>query len=187
MSENDEKFEAVDSGASDFYPTDVGSVKAGQYVVIQNRPCKVVHVDHFKVGKHGSAKANITGIDIFNEKKMLVNLPCSASINVPYIKRTPYTVINVDEEGFLSLMDKQGSLKQDLKLPDETENDKVLVGWRYLVFWVLVKISVLGFFEKDWNELSKLVFVLDFRIFTNLIFLLFKGNILIFELIYFLL
>ena len=127
MSENDEKFEAVDSGASDFYPTDVGSVKTGQYVVIQNRPCKVVHVDHFKVGKHGSAKANITGIDIFNEKKMLVNLPCSASINVPYIKRTPYTVINVDEEGFLSLMDKQGSLKQDLKLPDETENDKVLV------------------------------------------------------------
>ena len=127
MSENDEKFEAVDSGASDFYPTDVGSVKTGQYVVIQNRPCKVVHVDHFKVGKHGSAKANITGIDIFNEKKMLVTLPCSASINVPYIKRTPYTVINVDEEGFLSLMDKQGSLKQDLKLPDETENDKVLV------------------------------------------------------------
>ena len=128
MSENDEKFEAVDSGASDFYPTDVGSVKAGQYVVIQNRPCKVVHVDHFKVGKHGSAKANITGIDIFNEKKMLVNLPTSANIFVPNIKRSIYTVIDADEDGFVTLMDKQGTTRQDLKLPDETENDKIING-----------------------------------------------------------
>ena len=126
MSENDEKFEQVDSGASDFYPLAVGSVKNGSYVVIQNRPCKVVHIDTFKVGKHGSAKANITGIDIFNEKKMLVNLPCSANINVPIINKSSYTAIYIDEEGFITLMDKQGKTRQDLKLPDETENDKNL-------------------------------------------------------------
>ena len=126
MSENDEKFEQGDSGASDSYPISVGSVKKGEYVVIQNRPCKVVHIDIFKVRKHGGAKANITGIDIFNEKKMLVNLPTSANIFVPNIKRSIYTVIDIDEDGFVTLMDKQGTTRQDLKLPDETEDDKTL-------------------------------------------------------------
>ena len=126
MSENDEKFEQGDSGASDSYPISVGSVKKGEYVVIQKRPCKVVHIDIFKVGKHGGAKANITGIDIFNEKKMLVNLPTSANIFVPNIKRSIYTVIDIDEDGFVTLMDKQGTTRQDLKLPDETEDDKTL-------------------------------------------------------------
>ena len=126
MSENDEKFEQGDSGASDSYPISVGSVKKGEYVVIQNRPCKVVHIDIFKVAKHGGAKANITGIDIFNEKKMLVNLPTSANIFVPNIKRSIYTVIDIDEDGFVTLMDKQGTTRQDLKLPDETEDDKTL-------------------------------------------------------------
>ena len=124
MSESEEKFEKGDSGASDFYPLSVGSVKNGSYVVIQNRPCKVVHIDTFKVGKHGSAKANITGIDIFNEKKILVNLPCSANINIPIVDKFVYTAIYIDEEGYITLMDKQGKTRQDLKLPDETENDK---------------------------------------------------------------
>ena len=126
MSEIEEKFDQGDSGASDFYPISVGSVKNGSYVVMQKRPCKVVHIDIFKVGKHGSAKANITGIDIFNGKKYLLNLPCSANIEVPYVNKTSYTVMDIDEEGYLTLMDKQGKTRQDLKLPDETDGDKVL-------------------------------------------------------------
>ena len=126
MSETEEKFEQGDSGASDSYPLSVGSVKNGSYVVMQNRPCKVVHIDIFKVGKHGSAKANITGIDIFNGKKYLLNLPCSASIEVPFINKSSYTAMDIDEEGYLTLMDKQGKTRQDLKLPDETDNDKIL-------------------------------------------------------------
>ena len=134
MSENEEKFEKGDSGASDSYPLAVGSVKNGSYVVIQDRPCKVVDIKTFKVGKHGAAKANITGIDIFNEKKMLVNLPCSANIEVPIIKKSAYTVIDLDEEGYLTLMDKQGTTRQDLKLSDETENDKNL--WAKVREWM---------------------------------------------------
>ena len=59
---------------------------------------------------------------------MLVNLPTSANIFVPNIKRSIYTVIDADEDGFVTLMDKQGTTRQDLKLPDETENDKIING-----------------------------------------------------------
>lgn len=126
MSSGDEKFEKVDSGSSNTFPISAGDVKKNSYMVFQNRPCKVVDYKHFKVGKHGAAKANITGIDIFNGKKYEQLSPASHTIQVPEIKRTPYTLIDIDNDGYITLMDKQGSSRQDLKLPDETEDDKKL-------------------------------------------------------------
>ena len=54
--------------------------------------------------------------------KILNQLP----IEVPNIKRKAYTAIDVDADGYLTLMDKQGATRQDLKLPDDTEEDQKL-------------------------------------------------------------
>ena len=126
MSSGDEKFEKIDAESSNSYPIPCNDVKKGSFMIFQNRPCKVVEFKHFKVGKHGSAKANITGIDIFNGKKYEVLQPVSRNVEVPIIKRTPYTLININNEGYISLMDAQGKLREDLKLPDDTEEDKKL-------------------------------------------------------------
>lgn len=126
MSSGDEKFEKVDSGSSNTFPISAGDVKKNSYMVFQNRPCKVVDYKHFKVGKHGAAKANITGIDIFNGKKYEDTLPCSHNVQVPIIKRSAFTLIDIDNEGYMTLMDKQGNSRQDLRLPDDTEDDKTL-------------------------------------------------------------
>ena len=126
MSSGDEKFEKIDAESSNTYPISCNDVKKGSFMVFQNRPCKVVEFKHFKVGKHGSAKANITGIDIFNGKKYEVLQPVSRNVDVPTIKRTPYTLININNEGYLSLMDAQGKLREDLKLPNDTDEDKKL-------------------------------------------------------------
>ena len=126
MSSGDEKFEKVEAGASNTYPISCGDVKKGSYIVLKDRPCKVVDFKHFKVGKHGSAKTNITAIDIFNGKKYEQLSPASHTVQVPEIKRTPYTLIDIDKDGYLTLMDKQGNSRQDLKLPDETEEDQKL-------------------------------------------------------------
>ena len=72
MSEGEEKFEKTDSGASDSYPLACGSIKKGGYMVFQGRPCKVVGYTTAKTGKHGHAKAAITGIDISLEKNMKI-------------------------------------------------------------------------------------------------------------------
>ena len=126
MSEGEEKFEMTDAGASDSYPLACGTVKKGSYMVFSGRPCKVVGYTTAKTGKHGHAKANITGIDIFTGKKYEDSLPTSHNVEVPNIKRTPYTAIDVDADGYLTLMDKQGTTRQDLKLPDDTEDDQKL-------------------------------------------------------------
>ncbi len=126
MSEGEEKFEKTDAGASDSYPIACGSIKKGSFMVFQGRPCKVVGYTTAKTGKHGHAKANITGIDIFTGKKYEDSVPTSHNVEVPNIKRSQYTALDVDADGYLTLMDKQGATRQDLKLPDDTDEDKTL-------------------------------------------------------------
>jgi translation initiation factor 5A len=124
--EYDEEFEQVDAGASETYPVSAGDIKQGGFMVFNGRPGKVVSYSTSKTGKHGHAKANITGIDIFNKKKYEDCLPASHGCAVPYIKRSEWQLIALDEEGFMTLMDTKGNCRSDLKLPDETEEDEEL-------------------------------------------------------------
>jgi translation initiation factor 5A len=126
MAEFDEEFEAVDAGASDTYPLEAGSVKINGYMVINNRPCKVVSYSTAKTGKHGHAKASITGIDIFNGKKYEDSLPTSHNVEIPVIRRTEWQVISIDGDGYVTLMDDKGNTRSDLNCPDETEKDATL-------------------------------------------------------------
>jgi translation initiation factor 5A len=68
------------------------------------RPAKVVETSVSKTGKHGHAKMNIVAIDIFNGKKYEGLFPTSHSVPVPDVERAEYTLINIDQDGFLSLM-----------------------------------------------------------------------------------
>ena len=52
-----------------FYPAQASSIRKGGYILIRDRPCKVIEMSTSKTGKHGHAKINFTGIDIFTEKK----------------------------------------------------------------------------------------------------------------------
>ena len=126
MSEGEEKFEKTDAGASESYPVECGTIKKGSFMVFEGRPCKVVGYTTAKTGKHGHAKAKITGIDIFNGKKYEDSVPTSHTVNVPNIKRSQFTAIDVDADGYLTLMDKQGNTRQDIRMPDETDDDKKL-------------------------------------------------------------
>ena len=104
----------------------VGSIKKGSYMVFQGRPCKVVDYSTSKTGKHGHARASITGIDIFTGRKYEDSLPTSHNVEVPNIKRSEWTAISYDQDGYLTLMDLQGNTRQDLKCPDDTDDDNKL-------------------------------------------------------------
>lgn len=79
-----------------------------------------------KVGKHGAAKAMITGIDIFTAQKYECTVSTGDNIDSPNTKRIEYTLIDINEDDFVTLMDEQGEMKEDLKLPtDEWLKDQV--------------------------------------------------------------
>jgi len=127
MSEHDhETFETTDAGASHTYPQAAGTIRKNGFIVIKGRPCKVVDVSTSKTGKHGHAKCNFVGVDIFTGKKYEDMTPSSHNMDVPNITRTEYTLLDVNDEGFVSLMAENGDTREDLTLPKGTEEAEKL-------------------------------------------------------------
>ncbi|KAF7000239.1 hypothetical protein CFC21_016174 [Triticum aestivum] len=129
----DHHFESkADAGASKTYPMQAGAIRKGGFLVIKNRPCKVriclprsrldgcvVEVSTSKTGKHGHAKCHFVALDIFNGKKLEDIVPSSHNCDVPHVDRTEYQLIDISEDGFVSLLTDNGSTKDDLKLPTD--------------------------------------------------------------------
>ena len=117
----DETFEETDSGASDTYPMQAGSIRKGGHIMVKDRLCKVVDISTSKTGKHGHAKCHFVAIDIFTNKKMEELCPSSHNISVPNVTRKEYQVIDIQEDDYISLLDENGEPKDDLQLPDDIE------------------------------------------------------------------
>merc|ERR1719326_2812326 len=99
--------------------------------MIKGHPCKVTEISTSKTGKHGHAKAHIVALDIFTSKKYEDLCPTSHNVEVPFVKRTEFQVLTADAEtGEVSLLQEDGSTKDDLNLPtfvkigEPTDDDK---------------------------------------------------------------
>jgi len=126
-SEEEVNFNSGDAGASETIPIKAGSCKKGIHVLIKGNPCKIIETSTSKTGKHGHAKVNITGIDIFSGKKYQESSPTSHNLMQPIITKQDYQLIELDNDDFLSLMDENGSVREDLCLdPEDNElNNKL--------------------------------------------------------------
>lgn len=122
MSDEDHHFEQkAESGASKTFPQQAGTIRKNGYIVSKNRPCKVVEVSTSKTGKHGHAKCHFVGIDIFTGKKLEDIVPSSHNCDVPEVIRTDYQLIDISEDGFVSLLKENGVTKDDLRLPTDDQ------------------------------------------------------------------
>lgn len=61
-------------------PISAGDVKKNNFIMLKNRPCKVAEVRTSKTGKHGHAKANITGVCVLTDQKCNEVHPASAGL-----------------------------------------------------------------------------------------------------------
>ncbi|XP_068194581.1 eukaryotic translation initiation factor 5A-1-like [Antennarius striatus] len=112
-------FSSASSGASNTYPKQCSALRKNEYVMLRNRPCKIVEMSTSKTGKHGHAKVHLIGMCIFTNKRYEDICPSTHNMEVPNVKRTDYQCIGV-EDGYVNLLSDDGTQKDDLKLP---END----------------------------------------------------------------
>jgi len=75
-----------------------------------------------KTGKHGHAKCNFTAIDIFTGKKYEDIIPSTHTAHVPNVVRKEFALVDISSDGFVSLMDDEGNVREDVKLPDYPDN-----------------------------------------------------------------
>ena len=92
--------------------------KPGSYIMIDGEPCKVLSLTKSKPGKHGSAKARIEAMGIFDNKKRSLLGPASSEVEVPIIEKRKGQVISVSGD-IVQLMDLQTYETFETIIPDE--------------------------------------------------------------------
>lgn len=91
-------------------------------MMIKGKPCKVLSISVSKTGKHGHAKCNFLAVDIFTGKKLEDMVPSSHGTTVPVVFRTEWEIIDIGDDGELTLMDEGGEQKTDVNLPTYPDN-----------------------------------------------------------------
>ena len=84
--------------------TEVRDLDEGNYVMIDDTPCRITAYSTAKPGKHGSAKARVEAEGVFDGQKQSFSQPVDQKVWVPIIERKQGQVIDV-RDGEIQVMD----------------------------------------------------------------------------------
>jgi len=105
-------------------PTELGSLKIGSYILlpVSDQPtgdaCRITEYDTSKPGKHGSAKARIVGVGIFDGQKRPHVGPVSQQIHVPLIDKRAGQIISIVNSK-IQVMDSESFETIDVDMIEE--------------------------------------------------------------------
>ncbi len=111
-------------------PADLGSLKIGSYILLPvsdqptGEPCRISEYDTSKPGKHGSAKARIVGVGVFDNQKRPHVGPVSMQIHVPLIDKRTGQVISMSGD-ITQIMDSETFETIDVTMIDDEIKGKI--------------------------------------------------------------
>jgi translation initiation factor 5A len=120
---------------------DLGSLKVGSYIIIDNEPCRIVSYDHSKPGKHGSAKARVAAMGVFDGSKHSLVSPVSANVEVPLINKRSGQVISISGDT-LQIMDLETFQVFDTSAVEEEIRSKIRQGGEVEYWQVLDRVKI---------------------------------------------
>jgi len=115
-------------------PVDVGSLKTGSYVIVDDEPCHIVEITKSKPGKHGSAKARVVAIGVFNGVKTSFVKPVDAKVDVPIIEKKNGQVIAILPSS-VQIMDLETYEILEAPFPDDEKLKSQLDAGTEVEFW----------------------------------------------------
>jgi translation initiation factor 5A len=118
-------------------PSDVGSLRVGSYIIIDDAPCKIVSYSKSKPGKHGAAKARIVAISVFDETKKTIVKPVSAQVDVPLIEKKTGQVIAL-LPAVVQLMDLETYEMTEAPYPDDEDLKNKLASGVEVEYWQIL-------------------------------------------------
>lgn len=123
-------------------PVDVGSLRVGGYIIVEGEPCRIVDITKSKPGKHGSAKARVVAIGIFDGAKRSFVKPVDASAEVPIIEKRSGQIFAVAPSS-VQIMDLETYEYFDAPFPEEEELKAKLASGVEIEYWrILGRIKI---------------------------------------------
>ena len=124
-------------------PMELGSLKPGQYLIIDDEPCKIVGFEKSKPGKHGASKARIVGIGFFTGQKRSLVSPVNTKIQVPIIEKRSGQIISVMGD-MIQLMDLETYETFEVPTPADEDLKNSLDSGLEVEYWcILNKIKII--------------------------------------------
>ena len=123
-------------------PTELGSLKIGSYILLPvsdqptGEPCRITEYDTSKPGKHGSAKARIVGIGVFDRQKRPHVGPVSMQVHVPLIDKRAGQIISI-VGSTIQVMDMETFETIDIDMIDEEVKEKLEQG-KDIEYWKVI-------------------------------------------------
>jgi len=102
--------------------TEIGKLKEGRFIIVDDEPCRIVGFSTSAPGKHGHAKAKIDAIGLFDGQKRTIVRPTSAKIEVPIIERGSAQVLAIVTNN-AQLMDLNSYETFELPIPINLRGD----------------------------------------------------------------
>lgn len=117
-------------------PVELAALKVGSYVMVEDEPCRIVNYTKSKPGKHGSAKARVVAIGVFDGVKRSFVKPVSSQVEVPMIEKRGGQVIALLPSA-VQVMDLETYEIFETPMPEEDLKSKLTSGvgvefWRIL-------------------------------------------------------
>lgn len=100
---------------------EVRDLQEGNYVMMDDAPCKITSYSTAKPGKHGSAKARVEGRGVFDDQKRSFSQPVDAKIWVPIIDRKQGQVVSVESDEVAQVMDLETYETITIKTPGDID------------------------------------------------------------------
>ena len=123
-------------------PVGVGSLRKGGYIIVDDEPCRIVDITKSKPGKHGSAKARVVAIGVFDGVKRSFVKPVDANAEVPMIEKKSGQVFAVSSSS-VQIMDLETYEYLDAPFPEDKELKAKLVSGVEVEYWrILGRVKI---------------------------------------------
>jgi translation initiation factor 5A len=124
-------------------PMELGALKVGSYVIVDDAPCRIVNYTKSKPGKHGSAKARIVAIGVFDGAKRSFVKPVDAQVEVPLIEKRGGQVIALLPAS-VQVMDLETYEVFEAPFPEKEELKSKLASGVEVEYWrILGRIRIM--------------------------------------------
>lgn len=118
----------------------VGSLKKGNYVVIDEVACVVKDTQTSRPGKHGHAKVRLSATGLLDGKLKVIVMPGHDNIEVPVIDKRTAQVLSISGNT-ANVMDSETYETFDIEIPEELKED--CQENSNILYWVVLKDKIM--------------------------------------------